>query len=147
MDTTLDEQRIIDNEHLRMLRIGYFISGATAGLFVCLGLFYMAMGMTFGGFMDSIPTAPGEPSFDSTKFPLGFFVVVGAVVALIGAAITTLRLYTARCLGRRKSLWFCHLTAALSCLDIPWGTALGVLTFLLLSRPSVRAMFEGVAQE
>jgi len=37
-------------------------------------------------------------------------------------------------------------TAALTCLGIPWGTVLGVCTFLVLERPSVAALFPTPAE-
>jgi hypothetical protein len=36
----------------------------------------------------------------------------------------------------------CMITAGLSCLEMPYGTALGVMTFVVLSRPSVRQEFD-----
>lgn len=35
------------------------------------------------------------------------------------------------------------ISAALSCLGIPYGTLLGVATFIVLGRPRSEAMFEG----
>lgn len=141
MDSAPDERAIIDNERLRMLRVGYLVSAAVAGLYALLGLLYVVFGFTLGSFADSIPPTPGQPPFDST-FPRTFFVVFGLICAFVGGGVVCLRLYAAKCLRERKSLWVCHLTAAISCLEIPWGTALGVTTFVLLSRDSVRAMFE-----
>ena len=37
----------------------------------------------------------------------------------------------------------CQITAGLSCLEIPYGTVLGALTFVVLARPSVAALFRG----
>lgn len=142
MDSPIDERAVIDTEHLRVLRLAYLVSAAVAGFYALLGLLYVVFGFTVGSFADSVPTTPGQPPFDST-FPRTFFVVFGLIFSFLGAGVVCLRLYTAKCLRLRKSLWVCHLTAAISCLEIPWGTALGVATFVLLSRDSVRAMFQG----
>jgi hypothetical protein len=32
--------------------------------------------------------------------------------------------------------------AGISCISIPYGTVLGILTFLVLARPSIRAVFD-----
>jgi hypothetical protein len=53
-----------------------------------------------------------------------------------------LRLYTARCLRLRKNHALCQVVAGLSCIDVPYGTALGVITFNVLGRSSVRELFE-----
>jgi hypothetical protein len=36
----------------------------------------------------------------------------------------------------------CMVTAGISCLGIPYGTVLGIFTFLVLSRPSAIALFD-----
>jgi len=140
METSLDERHIIDSEHLRLLRRAYFVSAAVAGFYVGMGLLYVVMGATLGNIVDSIPTTPGQPG---EAFPKAFFMIFGLIFTLVGTVLGLLRLYTAKCLRLRTSLWVCHLTAALACLEIPWGTALGVTTFVILSRDSVRAMFAG----
>lgn len=60
----------------------------------------------------------------------------------LATAGVLLRLYTARCLRLRKNYVFCQVVAGLSCVDIPYGTALGVTTLVVLGRPSVRDLFE-----
>jgi hypothetical protein len=139
METSLDERQIIDNEHLRMLRMAYFVSGAAAGFYGGMGLLYIALGTTMSRFAGSFPAA-GSP-YDAS-FPRSFFVIIGVLLVAFGAVVVLLRLYTARCLRQRRSLWLCYLTAALACLEIPWGTLLGVTTFVVLSRDSVRARFD-----
>ena len=39
------KQRIVDDEHLRLLRIGYFVSAAMTGLMAVFGLFYGLIGV------------------------------------------------------------------------------------------------------
>lgn len=43
----------------------------------------------------------------------------------------------------RRSLTFCQVVAGLSCLELPYGTLLGVLTFVVAGRPSVGRLFQG----
>src|SRR5258706_15979885 len=57
------------------------------------------------------------------------------------ASFTVLKLLTAQAIGKRKWKGLIFVTAAISCLGVPWGTALGVLTFLVLTRPSVASRF------
>jgi len=61
-------------------------------------------------------------------------------VILVGLAI--LKFTVARRLRQRRSWVFCIVVAALSCIGIPFGTALGVFTLLVLSRHSVKCMFD-----
>ncbi len=55
--------------------------------------------------------------------------------------MAALKFYTAVCLKQRKSRTFCLVVAAISCLEVPYGTILGVFTFLVLERPSVARLF------
>lgn len=133
-----ERQRVLDEEHLRLLRIGYFISGG-ATAFVCLfGLLYVLMGLFFTFPTAHMPSAPGGPP----PPPMGLiFVVMGACIVIFGGVVAALKLFTARALGLRNAYTLCLITAGLSCLSIPYGTFLGICTFMVLARPSVRALF------
>ena len=47
-----------------------------------------------------------------------------------------------RWLGSARNRMFCFVNACIMCLHAPFGTALGIFTILVLSRPSVVARFE-----
>jgi hypothetical protein len=128
-------QAIIDKEHLRLLRIGYFISAAQTALFIPFGLLYAGMGVLFAHFPGGGGSAP--PAFMSW-----FFGIFGAAFAGFATLAASLKLLTAIRLKERRSRVLCLITAGLSCLEIPYGTALGVMTFIVLGRPSVRHEFE-----
>jgi hypothetical protein len=70
---------------------------------------------------------------------------IGIAISLIMASFTVLKLLTAQAIGKRKWKGLIFATAAISCLGVPWGTALGVLTFLVLTRPSVASQFSNPA--
>jgi len=127
---------MIDEEHLRLLRIGYFIAAGTNAFWIFFPLIYVAMGLFF---FSRFPQKPGEPN----PADIGLlFAGIGGAVALGMAVLTTLKFLTARALGQRRSKTLCFVTAAITCFGMPWGTALGVLTFLVLSRPSIAARFD-----
>ncbi|HEX6790900.1 MAG TPA: hypothetical protein VF247_06295 [Candidatus Krumholzibacteria bacterium] len=136
MTSTPDEQRIIDAEHLRALRIAYFVSAGTAAFIACFGLFYVFLGTFFRSMLASMPA-----DADAGEFPGAFFALFGIIFFIIAATAAALRFYVGRCLQQRKHLVFCQVVAAVSCLDMPWGTALGIVTFIVLSRPSVNGLF------
>ena len=71
------------------------------------------------------------------------FVILGSTVSAVMALISVLKFLTARAIGRRTSWILCLITAGITCFALPYGTALGVATFLVLSRPSVRQAFNG----
>ena len=137
-------QQIIDSEHLRLLRIGYFISAAQTAVFIPFGLLYVGMGVMMSqlplGGTSGAPSAPGAPSPFLFTWIFGLMGALVSGFALLGAV---LKLLTAIRLKERRSRMLCLITAGLSCLEMPYGTALGVFTFIVLGRSSVRQQFEG----
>ena len=100
-------------------------------------MIYVAMGalMLFGAFDGAKPS-------DAPPKAIGLvFMSIGIAISLIMASFTVLKLLTAQAIGKRRCKGLIFATAAISCLGVPWGTALGVLTFLVLTRPSVASQF------
>jgi len=62
--------------------------------------------------------------------------VLGSVANLISGVF----------LKRRKNRLFSMVVAGLNCLQVPFGTVLGVFTILVLVRPSVMQIYEEVEQ-
>ncbi len=65
----------------------------------------------------------------ASRFLYRLFLVVGSIIA-------------GRSIARRERWMFCILVAAFCCGSMPFGTALGVLTIVVLVRPSVKTVFE-----
>jgi hypothetical protein len=134
----IERQRILDEEHLRLLRIVYLIQGWTYAVSSVFGLIYVGMGLMF----TFAPTRMGRSSFDPRVFGL-LFVMLGLVFMVGFAAFGGIQLYAARCLRLRHSRTLCLVAAVASCIMIPIGTALGIFTFIVLGRSTVQAMFDG----
>jgi hypothetical protein len=56
--------------------------------------------------------------------------------------MAVLDVMAARSLSTRQRRTFCMVIAALNCMNAPLGTLLGVFTFIVLGRDSVRLEFE-----
>ena len=69
------------------------------------------------------------------------FGLFGGLFFLFGAGMAIAKFLTGKYLGQRRSRTFCQVVAGISCLSIPFGTALGVATFLTLGKPSVSGLF------
>ena len=139
-------QGVLDEEHLRLLRICYFIMGGTAAFGLLFGGLYLAMGLFFAASFSSMPNATGPNA--PPAFVGWLFASIGGFIVIFAGSFATLSLLTARALGRRQSRTLCLITAGLSCMQIPFGTAIGIFTFIVLGRPSVQALFlapQGVA--
>jgi hypothetical protein len=49
-------------------------------------------------------------------------------------------------LRERKNRTFSFVVACVNCIHVPLGTVLGVFTIVVLSRESVKRLYEGTAQ-
>jgi hypothetical protein len=135
MESDEFRQSIVDDEQLRLLSIFYWVSGGVTLLFSLYFLMYAGLGSAFL-FMPANPDGSSPPdSFGLVFTAIGLlgFVLVGAVGGLQIKAGFWLR--------ERRHRVTIMVLAAISCLGVPYGTLLGVLTFLALARPSVVALF------
>jgi hypothetical protein len=133
-----ERQLILDEDNLRLLRIGYFIS---AGLTAVASIFILVY-MLFFSFMLQMTKPSGEAVIPSAIGRL--IAVFGVLLVLFVVGFAVLQFLAGQRLAERRSRTFCMVVAALTCLSIPWGTFLGVCTFLVLLRPTVQRSFEEV---
>jgi Na+/H+ antiporter NhaC len=139
MPEEIDRQSILDEEHLKLLSLGYMISAGVAAFFSLFGLLYLVIGIVTTFAMAHVPTTRnGEPP---PAFIGLIFAGVGLIFLLLGMGMAFARFWASRCIHRRKSRTFCLIIAALGCLEFPYGTALGVLSFIVLGRASVVKQF------
>ena len=132
------DQRVVDQEHLKLLAIFHYV---VAGL-ACAGvgflvLHYMVMGSVFNN-PDLWKNAkdPLPPQLFAVFKWIYAFGAVCLVLAAIGNLLSGLYLRA------RKNRMFSIIVAALNCLQIPFGTVLGVFTIVVLVRESVRELYE-----
>jgi signal transduction histidine kinase len=139
MPEEIDRQSIVDGEHLRLLSLGYMIFAGFAGFFACFGLLYVFIGIIMSLAFAHVP-ATGH-----ADGPLAFvgwlFAGIGFVMFLFAVGVAVARFWVARCVQRRKSRTYCMVIAAIGCLEFPYGTALGVLSRMVLGRESVVKLF------
>lgn len=138
MDEDL-RQQIKDEEHLRLLSLGYMISAGITAVFSIFGLMYIFMGLMFTSLLTNMPNP--KPSQAPPAFIGWIFVIMGLGFLLIGCIIAVLKWQVGRCLKQRHCRTFCYVVAGISCLSIPYGTLLGIFTFITLGRQSVSKLF------
>jgi hypothetical protein len=122
-----------DAEHIRILSIcWYLISGLVAFLgffpFIHLTLGILLATRTIGHRDDWIVGI--------------IFIIFASLAILLAWTGAILGFITARSLPKRRRKMLCYATAGLACLWVPFGTTLGVFTFIVLSRPSIRSSFQ-----
>lgn len=138
MEASDSAQAIRDEEHLKLLSIFYFISGGLSGFFALFPLAYAVMGVIFLSMPESFRQGAGNPPpavFGWILFGFG----IGFTLLLLALAIA--KLLAGFAIRKRRHRLFVLIVAGFSCLSIPYGTLLGVFTFIVLGCPSVSALF------
>lgn len=129
-----------DAEHLHLLVIFHYVLAgfALVGLLFLLAHYWM-MSSVFSN--PEIWQHEGKPSTPPPKeFFMVFiwFYVIGGIF-LLAAAIANI--LSAIWIRARENRMFSLVVAGLNCLQVPFGTALGVFTIIVLSRDSVRELY------
>lgn len=129
------KQSVIDAEHLKLLRWGYFLSAGVTAFFSMFGLFYAGMALL----ITSLPVKEGQ---DAPPEQIAWiFAIVGIGMTVVMLAVAAAKLKVAKALRERTSRTFCSVVAVITMFGMPYGTLLGVFTLLVLSRPSVAQAF------
>jgi hypothetical protein len=127
-----------DQQHLRLLSIFHYVDAGLSALFSCIFLVHLVMGL----FMVFAPDSMGGKPGDQPPQVFGWlFTCMGAGMFLVGQTIAVCTALAGRFIARRKRYWFIFVMACIQCSFFPFGTALGILTIVTLSRESVKTLF------
>ncbi len=131
-----------DLQHLNLLAIFHWIWGGLSIAFSFIFIIHIGMGIAIlNGSL-----ASGSNSNQDIPPEFGWlFVGAGGCAMLIGWTIGVLNVYSGFCLKKHKRRTFCIVIAAIDCLSIPIGTALGVFTMIVLFRDSVKQLYASEA--
>jgi len=124
-----------DEQQLDLLAIFHYIVAGITAFFSCIPIIHVAVGiaMIFGG-LDEGKNPP--PAF------VGWlFVALGSVFILMGWTLAVCIFIAGRCLKRRRRRMFCLVMAGIECMQMPFGTVLGVFAIIVLMRESVQKLF------
>lgn len=127
-----------DLQQLNLLSIFYFIIGGLVGLSGCFFLMLPGLGISM------LTGQLGEAS--DAEFVGTVFTVVGVLSLCLMWGLALATIAAGYFLRQRRAWVFCMAMAGLNCLSVPLGTILGVATIMVLTRPSVKAMFESGVQ-
>ncbi len=136
------DQRQIDAQHLKLLAIFHFV---LAGLAI-VGLGFLALHWFV---MDSVFSHPeawknsqsGPPPEQFLLLFQWFYGIAGFFIVASGVA----NLVSGFMIQRRRARVFSLVVAGLNCLAFPFGTILGVFTFIVLLRSSVEELYAAPA--
>jgi hypothetical protein len=127
----------VDDGHLKAIVICHYVWGGLVMLLSCFFIIHIVMGvmMVKGQF----PTNGGPNAFPNQ---FGYvFICIGSGAVLLGWAVGILTIISGRLIARRRCRMFSLVIAGVNCAWVPFGTLLGIFTFLVLLRPSVRALY------
>ena len=134
----LEEQRMRDSEHIKVLSIFHFIFAGMALLgigFLCLHYFFMHTVFSDPNMWKGQKVSP--PPAEFLDMFVWFYLFFGVIV-LTGLV---LNLLSGIFLRQRRNRLFSLIVGGLNCTQVPIGTALGVFTIIVLSRDSVRRLY------
>lgn len=124
------------HERFKLLAIFHYVVAGLSVLCGCFPLIHVTMGLlilsgSFGGGPDELP-----PEFGL------LFVGVGAMMSILMWALAAATALAGYNLRAQRAYTFCLVVAAVLCLFMPLGTALGVFTIITLVDPKGKAMFD-----
>ena len=135
------KQEIIDGEHLKLLSLFHYITGALTILTSSFFIFHFIMFAIFSKLAGS-PEFSGE-EFGS-EFPIAIFTVftiLFGIVIILGITFGILEIMSGIFIKKRKNRIFSFVIAILELIFIPYGTILGVMTIIVLQRDSVKDLY------
>lgn len=132
-----------EDDHLRLLAIFHFVGAGLAGI----GLLFLFAHYSFMHLFFANPKLwegqkGGPPPAEFFAIFQWFYLIFG--IFLVAFAI--LNVFSGWFLLKRQHRTFSLVVAGLNCIHIPLGTALGVFTFVVLMRESVRQAYEANEQ-
>jgi hypothetical protein len=129
-----------DLEHLKLISIFHYIVGGLACFCGLLWILYIVSGIIL------IFASGSMASDDRMGASIGGVVaiVVGVFLFVLFEAYGILCIIAGRKYAKHQGYWFCFVLAVFTCLNFPLGTALGVFTIIVLNRPSVKTLFQGL---
>ena len=133
----------IDRDRLKVLEIAYYIAGGLTIVGVSFLLIHFSLFLFLGlnpHLFDNAATSGRHNTPPPPGLFLGLAGLFGAII-LLGWVFGAFQIYAGRCLKARRHHLLILIVAGFECIFIPWGTALGIFTFLVMQRLSVRALF------
>jgi len=131
MDTTAHD--------LKLLSIGYYIEAGIIG-------FYSLLVLGYAGFLSFFLTAASREAERRGQggLPPGIASILTAVIGVLFVLLIAYAIclfLTGYWIARCRDRIFIYVMAALTCLGIPYGTVLGIFTFITMQRPTARQLF------
>jgi ABC-type branched-subunit amino acid transport system permease subunit len=109
-----------DEEHLKLLKISYYVLAGMSGLFSLFPLLWVGFA---GILMSGAIPAPSNSNGDPAQMAL-VFLSFGIAATILGLTLPILTFRVARNFGDRRHRTFCMVIAGLCCVQVPWALPL-----------------------
>lgn len=129
-----------DLQQIKLISVFNYVFGGIIALLACIPFIHLTLGIVFL-IMSQQPTTTGDPP--PPAFVGWIFIFAASIIILVGWTLAICIMIAGRNLNRKKHYTYCFVFAAIQCLFMPLGTALGVFSIIVLMRQSVKDMFEG----
>ncbi len=129
-----------DREHLKILSICHYVFAGMCLFPFLYGFIYLFMGVFVGAMMAADTRHNNAPP--GILFG-GIFVLIGLAISGVALAIGLAAIKSGRNMTRLNGRMFSFIFACIICAFVPFGTILGVFSILVLSRESVKQIFDG----
>ncbi len=132
------DQKKIDEKHLRLLSILYYVLGFLVMPGILCLIFYFIIHQS---------NSPHEvwkynqAEIRPYKF-FRFFEKIFLQTGLFSLVFSTINILSARFIAKRTKRAFSLAIAGLHCILFPFGTALGIFSFVVLTRDSVKEVYD-----
>lgn len=127
-----------DAEHLRLLAIFHRIM---SGLTICFSSMFIMHVIVGVSALVNPEAFSNKPSDQMPPMFAWLFMLGGGAAVAFGWTVGILNFFVAKRLEERKGATLINVVSALNCLNMPFGTLLGVFTIVVLQRPQVKAVF------
>jgi len=144
--TPEDKQSVLDEEHLRLLALFHYVSGALTCVGSLLAALWAAFVATmFTAFPAEAQAGLSEEAWRQMQVMPKVMAGVVAMMAVAGVIYGVLEIVAGRCVSQHRARVFTMVVAVPRLLFMPWGTILSVCTMLVLERASVEALYRRAA--
>ena len=128
-----------DVSQLKTLAVLHFVYAGFLGLMGLFFVLYIVIGIAMATSPPSTGGSSGGPPPEAIG---GIFALIGAFAMILMWGKAALVVWSAVNLRAHRRMTLSYVVAGLTCLNVPFGTALGIATFMTLNRPSVKALYQ-----
>ena len=129
-----------DQEHLRVSQIAFYVLAGSSALGATFALPFLGIAAMVSYLTPESATSPSNA--EALRFVRILFPAVALAFLLVIWTISFLTYLAGRGIRDRRRWILGVIVAGFYCLQVPMGTAIGVAIIMVLSRPSVKALFE-----